>query len=155
MNNVFTTQSWPLITLKKKETFWKHRRKRRKCWLTAFLLFPQRFLSFPKQIFHFSFTYNLLSANTFNLDQGKILSFWKELTVYQITKFRLIHIESICRWQNKWDWKIEVCLGKVENILGKGENAGTSIFSFSQNVFKRPFPQGSLKVNSLTHNLDY
>ena len=31
---------------------------------------------------------------------------------------------------------------RVENILGKGENAGTSIFSFSQNVYKSPFHTG-------------
>ena len=31
---------------------------------------------------------------------------------------------------------LKFVLGMVENTLGKGENAGTSIFSFSQNVFK-------------------
>ena len=34
----------------------------------------------------------------------------------------------------------------VENIVGKGENAVTSIFSFSQNVFKSCPSQGCLKV---------
>ena len=33
-------------------------------------------------------------------------------------------------------------LGRVENILGKGGNAVSSIFSFSRNVFKRPLFQG-------------
>ena len=31
---------------------------------------------------------------------------------------------------------------KIENILGKRENAGSTIFSFPQNVFKSPHPQG-------------
>ena len=30
----------------------------------------------------------------------------------------------------------------VENIVGKGENAGYSIFSFSYNVFKMHLSQG-------------
>ena len=34
--------------------------------------------------------------------------------------------------------KLKFILWKAENIVGKGENAVTSIFSFSQNVFKRP-----------------
>ena len=38
--------------------------------------------------------------------------------------------------------KLNFVLGKVENIVGKGENAGTSIFSFSYNVFKRLLIQG-------------
>ena len=36
--------------------------------------------------------------------------------------------------------KLKFALGRVETIVGKGENAGTSIFSFSHNVFKRPLP---------------
>ena len=43
-----------------------------------FLLFPQRFLSFPKQISIFE-SFILSSANPFNLDQSKVLSFGKEL----------------------------------------------------------------------------
>ena len=33
-------------------------------------------------------------------------------------------------------------LGRVENILDKGENAATSIFSFSHSVFKRLLSKG-------------
>ena len=33
--------------------------------------------------------------------------------------------------------KMKICFGKVENIVGKGENAGSAAFSpFSHNVFK-------------------
>ena len=38
--------------------------------------------------------------------------------------------------------KMKIYFGMVENILGKGENAGSSIFSFSHNVFKRLISQG-------------
>ena len=33
-------------------------------------------------------------------------------------------------------------LNSVENTVGKGENAGNSIFSFFKNIFKRLFTQG-------------
>ena len=32
--------------------------------------------------------------------------------------------------------KLKIVFGRVENIVGEGENAGYSIFSFSHNVFK-------------------
>ena len=46
--------------------------------------------------------------------------------------------------------KLKFVLGRVENILGKGENAGHQhILSFSQNVFKKPLPQSSLQVGNV------
>ena len=61
--------------------------------------------------------------------------------------FGLDQIECICRRQNKCDSKIKICfIEREENIFGKEENAVTSIFSFSQNVFKKPSFSGSLKV---------
>ena len=36
----------------------------------------------------------------------------------------MVQIESICRWQIKFGWNIEIVLGRVENNVGKGENAG-------------------------------
>ena len=39
----------------------------------------------------------LSSANAFNLEQSTILSFGKELTLSQTTKFRLVHFERDCR----------------------------------------------------------
>ena len=38
--------------------------------------------------------------------------------------------------------KLEFVFGRVEKIVGKGENAGISIFSFSHNVFKRLLLRG-------------
>ena len=48
---------------------------------------------------------------------------------------------------------------RVENMVGKGEIACTSNFSFSHNVFKRLLSQRcqnvSLCGNGLTHNIRY
>ena len=46
-----------------------------------FLLFPQCFLPFPKQISIFSVTFTLLSANALNFDKSRILSLGKELYI--------------------------------------------------------------------------
>ena len=62
------------------EAFWKHCRKRRKCWWPAFSPFPTMFSTLPKRNFNFSVAFILLSARSFNLDQSKNLSFGKELT---------------------------------------------------------------------------
>ena len=65
----------------KKEAFWKHCGKRRKCWKPAFSPFPTMLSTLPKANFKFSVTFILSSANYFNLDQSKILSFGRELTL--------------------------------------------------------------------------
>ena len=63
----------------------------------------------------------------------------KVLTVFINTllnyKFRRFQIESVYRWQNRCDWKIEICIGKSKNIVGRGENAFQQYFqkiSFSR-----------------------
>ena len=38
-----------------------------------------------------------------------------------MTNFEPVQIESTCRKENKFDSKIEFDLGRVENIVGKGE----------------------------------
>ena len=60
-----------------------------------------------------------------------------KINVTQKQKFALVE-----RQQNKCDPKMEICFGIIENILGKGENAGYQHFSFSHNVFKRLHFQG-------------
>ena len=43
----------------------------------------------------------------------------------------------ILQMTNKNNWKAKLILGRIENIVGKGEiSEFFSIFSFSQNVFK-------------------
>ena len=44
-----------------------------------FLLFPTMFSTLPNQNFNFLVTFILSSANAFNLDGSKILSYGKEL----------------------------------------------------------------------------
>ena len=61
--------------------------------------------------------------------------------------FRLIQIESICRRQ-KIDVaeKLKFVLGRVENIVGKGENAGYQHFLLFPQCFQKASYTGSLKV---------
>ena len=56
-----------------KEAFWKHCWERRNCLYKQFLLFPQCFKLWKTQIVIFV-TFNLSSANAFNLVWSKILS---------------------------------------------------------------------------------
>ena len=81
---------------------------------SIFFLFQQCLFSIlPKSKFNFSFKFILSSANAFSLNQSKILSFGKELTLYQtILTFK--------------DPKRRA----FENIVGKGENAGYQHFLF-------------------------
>ena len=56
-----------------------------------------------------------------------------------LEKFKL---KAICRWQNKCGWKIETCSGSVENIVGKGENAGDEHFLLFPQFFRILLFQG-------------
>ena len=51
--------------------------------------------------------------------------------------FQMVEIDSICRQQNKTDLKINFALGRVENILGKGENAGYQHFLLFPQCFQK------------------
>ena len=75
------------------------------------------FSTVPEANFNFLFTIILLSANAFNLDKSKFLSFGKELTLSQTTKFRLFQNELKTLWEKK---KLLVM----------------SNFSLSHNIFK-------------------
>ena len=48
-------------------------------------------------------------------------------------------IQSTCRRQNECDRKFNFVLGSVENIVGKGENAGLLAFSSFSTVFSKAF----------------
>ena len=48
--------------------------------------------------------------------------------------------------------KLKFLLGWVENIFGKGESAGSSIFSFSYHVFKKNLPR---VINPLPQNATF
>ena len=70
--------------------------KKRKCWLPTFSTFLSVFVPFTDI----------------------------HLTLYQTTFFRLVQIESLCRGQFNLAEKLKFVLGKIENIVGKGESAG-------------------------------
>ena len=65
-----------------KKTFENIVRKGENAGNQHFLLFPQCFLPFPKQGLLFYSNFFMSSANAFNLDQSKVLSFGKELTSF-------------------------------------------------------------------------
>ena len=60
--------------------------------------------------------------------------------------FRLVRNESTCRPLNRCDSKVKVCFGQVENISGKGENAGYQHFPLFPKCFRKPPSSWSLKV---------
>ena len=114
------------------------------------LLFPHCFLPVLKTNFSFSATFDMSSANTLNLNQSKILSFGKELKhsflekmAFKLTHYQMDNILDQTKLKAFADNKLNVTkmiisvFDTVENIVGKGEIACTSNFSFSHNVFKR------------------
>ena len=64
-----------------KEAFWKHCRKRRKCWKPALSSFPTRFSILPKNKFQYSCNIYLAVWSAFNLDLSKNLLFGWELNI--------------------------------------------------------------------------
>ena len=81
--NSFTTQS-RLLTTSKMKPFENIVGKGENAGNQHFLLFPQYFVPFPKQISFFSVFFISLSANALNFDQFKNLSFCNNL-LYIIT----------------------------------------------------------------------
>ena len=64
---------------------------------------------------------------------------------------RLVQNESTCRLQNKCKEKQKFSLGwvtRVENIVGKGENAGYQHFLLFPQCFQKASCSGSLKVGN-------
>ena len=81
------------------------------------------------QLMHCLHSGNAIHIYTFNsLPFDKILD-WSKFKAYADNKINVTE-------------KLKFVLGSVENIVGKGKNAGTSILSFSYNVFKGLLIQG-------------
>ena len=57
------------------------------------------------------------------------------LTLYQTTHLRLVQIQSICRRQNNCILKTEILW--VENVVGKGSNAGYQHFLLFSQYFQK------------------
>ena len=77
--------------------FWKHCRKRRKCWKPAFSPFPTMFSTLSKTKIIMSSNSILLSANAFNLDQSKNLMFGKELNIDEALQYLSQPVHRIYR----------------------------------------------------------
>ena len=60
--------------------------------------------------------------------------------------FRPFQIESFCRRQNNMILKLKFVSERIENILGKRENAGYQHFLLFPKCFQKPPSLGSLKV---------
>ena len=94
------------------------------CGCKHFLLFQQLFLFFPGQI-----------------PSSKSHSIHYLFTERQ--NFRLVQIQNICRRQNKcWSKIMKAVYGRVESIVGKGENAGYQHFLFFPQCFHASFLLG-------------
>ena len=91
-----------------------------------FLLFPQCFLSAQKKM-SFDDTISLLSANAFNSNQAKNLSFGKELN-----RFASKNSKKSCMKRMMLFFFYKV----IKNMMSKGQNAGSTMFSFSNYVFR-------------------
>ena len=95
------------------------------------------------------------SVNALSLDQCKISSFDKGLNLYQtMLSFNSLPNNKILDWSklkafadNKINWteNLKIVLGRVENIVGKGENAGYQHFLLFPQCFQKTFYTGSLK----------
>ena len=108
----------------------------------------------------FSVTFNLSSANAFKMGWPKILSSGKGLnfqtlmnsqimsvTNYQLTKFiDRSKSKAFADGKINVNEKMKFDLGRVENIVGKGENAGYQHFLLFPQRFQKGFFSRSLKV---------
>ena len=103
------------------------------------------FYTLPETISTFSVTFMFLSATALNFDWSKILSLGNELR----NEISLPN-EKISDWSNLktfvgYKKNVAHVLGKVENIVGKGENAGYQHFLLFPKCFQKPFSFESLK----------
>ena len=112
-----------------------------------FLLFPQWFLSNLEE--------KLLSGPSLiccllvlSVSSSLRLPSDEELTHYQMTNFRLLQTERVCRWQFfKFDENGRKLSKQVENTVGKGEIARNEQFLvFPQCFQKACFPEASKGV---------
>ena len=102
-------------------------------------IFPQVFTTQSKRPITVVETFKL-SANAFNLFQSKILSFWKELKVFEQGK-----IHGLQAFVSVFE--------RVENLAGKVENAGYQHSPFFQQCFQQWSLLVSLKVCVVQYRL--
>ena len=87
----------------------------------------------------------LLPTNSFNLRQSKIchlpiVSFLPNDKIFNKSRLKAIADDKI-----NVTWKLNFDIGRVENIVGKGENAGYQHFLLFPQCFQKPSFSGLLK----------
>ena len=109
-----------------------------------------------KPNFNFSFTLILSSANAFSLDQSKFLSFVKELIHFATFESMDRKVQTVKPNNKMIDWSkfkaltiadnnsdvarmANFVFDRVENIAGKGENAGYQHFLLFPQCFQKAF----------------
>ena len=128
----------------------------------------------PETISKFRPTFILLSANSYNLDQSKNVTFGKglnlgcmywgwflsfgkglrlvkdPLTHYQTTNFRLFQIERLYRWQFKIWRKSQKAIQTGRKHCGKRRNCSLRAISPFPTVFSKGlFPRGVKRCHCL------
>ena len=96
----------------------------------------------PRTSFNFSATFILLSANAFDLNQSRYLSFGKELKRYLNSSpnnkiLGRSKFEALADDKMNVNEKLNYGLGRVENIVGKGVNAGYQHFLCFSECFQK------------------
>ena len=89
------------------KTLWK---KENSLTTSIFSFFQKILLELSQTFIIISFKFTLSSANAFNLDKSKILSFGKVSIHYQISLIRMFYLfKSLCRQQSN-GWLDRICL---------------------------------------------
>ena len=116
------------------------------------MLITTMFSTLPKAYFSFWVTFNLSSANSFNFNKSTILSFSKELTLSNVSNnLKLFSFNSLPNGKfsdcsklkafaddkiNKTE-KSKFVVGRLENIVGQGENAVYQHFLLFPECFQK------------------
>ena len=100
------------------------------------------FSTLPKTKFYFTVTFILLSANAFNLDQSKNLSFGKELShrIKPCPKRQILESSKVKQFADdnfEFDENGSKFAEQVENTVGKGEIAHYKQFLLSPQCFEK------------------
>ena len=147
------SQTSPDFYMSASQIFRKHCEKRRNALSKQFLLFPQCFR--PVCYFHQSWNCRLQT-----LSDWKSLKFvvWKRVNslpnnkILDLSKLKAVSDDIINVTE-----KLEFVLGRVKNIVGKGENAGYQHFPLFTNFFQNVSFSRSLKVVIVSErvNIEY
>ena len=74
--------------------------------------------------------FQVSSASSLNLGQSQNGVLGNGLKLLKNDKIlALSKLKAFCRRENKWGSKLQSCYGRIENIVGKRENAGPTMFS--------------------------